>query len=199
MTANSAQSRGAAVTRLKRTTRRSVGVFAAMRALTLVLLATTVEMPSARASTPVATAQVRVWLSGFDSQPSAEFWRQQPPETLATLQTLYNTPGEALIVRLRALAAAAYFPGPVSRRFLLKVARDTGAKELLRRQAVLALGRSLPGRELTILLPFVNDAQPRVREAAVRGARRLDSAAVRNVLAKRRSVERDYGVRQALQ
>jgi HEAT repeat protein len=162
-------------------------------------LALAVGLLAAPASAQEPTRpQVRQLLSGYEQGPSAEQWRALGPGTLAVLVALYDDPAEPPYVRLRAVGAAAHYPGPAARTFLLAVARAPDQGDLFVREAVLALGRAFGAEALADVRPFLDSRHPVVREAAGRALGAMATPEAAAALRSRITRERDRVVRGTL-
>jgi HEAT repeat protein len=137
-------------------------------------------------------------LSGYEDVPGAEAWRALGPETLQVLVSLYNDGSEPPYVRLRAVGAAAHYPSPAARTFLLGVARAPGQNDLFVRAAVLALGRAFDQRAVDAVKSFLGHRDAVVREAAARALGRMGGPEATRALRARMDEETDPQVRSAL-
>ena len=138
-------------------------------------------------------------LSGVEDVPSDADWQRLGDGTLSVLIDLYNGRDEAPYVRLRAVGATAAFPRAASRTFLLAVARADGQSDLFVREAIVALARGF-GRDASAdLSPFLDHAEPVVREAAARALGRIGGRVASSALSARLRVERDAVVREAIE
>lgn len=172
---------------------RSFAVAAALAAAALVL-----QAQPAAAEAP-SKDQVRQLLSGYESVPTADRWRALGSETLAVLVTLYNDTSQPPYVRLRAVGAAAHYPVPAARTFLLAVAKAPHQKDLFVREAVLALGRAFGAKSVDDITPFLERRETVVREAAARSLARIDAPAARAALRAHLPGERQRQVRQVIE
>jgi HEAT repeat protein len=139
-----------------------------MHSLRFILTAFVVLASSATAhASPPSKAELSQLLSGYEDVPPASAWQAWGPETLAVLVELYQDTGEPPFVRIRAVSAAAHYPTPAARTFLLAVARAPRQSDLFVREAIVSLGRAFGPRAVDDVRPFLRHAEPVVREGAV--------------------------------
>jgi HEAT repeat protein len=147
---------------------------------------------------PPDPAKVRELLSGYEDVPPAETWRALGPETVGVLVALYDDAREAPYVRMRAVVVCAHYPSPATRTFLRAVAGAPGQSDLFVRAALEALARGFGDAALGDLRPYLDHADPSVREGAARSIGRLRAPAAATALRARLRVETDAAVRDAL-
>ena len=162
--------------------------------LVLSLLLTLPAVASAQA-TPTR-AQVRQMLSGIEDVPSARDWQRLGPDVLPVLMALYQDADEPNYVRLRAVGATAAFDRPAVRTFLLAVATVEGQRDLFVREAVLGLGRAFGAAAVRDVAPFLDHAEPIVREGA---AAVLVRNGAEDLVRARLRIESDPAVRRAFE
>lgn len=147
---------------------------------------------------PPSKDQVAQMLSGYESTPAPAQWRALGPEVLVVLAELYNDTDQPGYVRIRSIEAAANFPVPAARTFLLAVARARGQNDLYVRAAVKALARGFGVNAIDDLDGFLDSRHVIVREVVARELGRLQDERVRPLLVRRRAVEDNEAVRGAL-
>jgi len=158
-------------------------------ALAMSALLAAVGPGGAAMADPPPRETVVAMLSTIEEGPGADAWRRLGPETLGVLVDLYGDGAQPRFVRRRAVAAAAYFPGPAAKTFLLAVARAPGQHDLTARTAILALGRAFGHRVVPELAGFLSHADPDVREGAVIALVRVNTPRARAALDAHRTAE----------
>jgi len=161
------------------------------------VVAVAMTTSTAQAQTP-SRDRVRQLLSGYEDMPTAEQWRSLGPGTLEDLVSLYGDASVPPYVRMRTITAAAHFPSPAARTFLLAVARAPGQTDLYVREAVLALGRAFGERAIDDIRPFARSRHAVVREGAAKALGHIGTPAAVEVLRRRLTVEGAEHVRTAI-
>ncbi len=136
-------------------------------------------------------------LSGVEHVPSDEAWRRVGESALPILMELYGDRSQPIFLRLRALAATAAFVRIETCRFLLGAARERGQRDLLVREAVLALARAFGADARDDVASFLSHREPIVREAAAHALVRIGGS--EHALSARLAVETDRVVREVLE
>jgi len=169
-----------------------------VRFCALPLVYALVLAPAGASATPSRT-DLRAALSTFERTDNATLRSLGTPEEIvAGLVALYDDPREPPFVRMRAVRAVSMFPLPASRTFLLAVAETSDQSDLFVREALLALSHAFGAVAATDLRPFLSDARPVVREAAVVGLSTFMNPTVRRWFVERNRTETDGTVRVAL-
>ncbi len=126
-----------------------------------------------------------VWLlSSYELQLRPENLARIGADVGELLVDIMNTPNEAVRVRVRAVAALAFYPSEATYEVLMSLLheRADNGTELglqMRRQALRSLGRGFGDRAVDAMLSLKNDPEPLVREAVALGL--LDAGSVRVV------------------
>ena len=159
----------------------------------------------ALATSSVALAQapsverVRTMLSTYEQGPSQIQWRALGSETVATLQRIYDDHDQPGFMRMRAVAAAAHFPGDATRTFLHRVAEERGQSDLFVRTAIRAMHRAFGNAAADDIRPYLDHQERVVREAAVMAYSTMRLPQVRASLEQRLQVETDDHIRYEIQ
>jgi len=124
-----------------------------------------------------------VWLlSSYELQLKPDALARIGPDVGELLVDIMNTPREAVRVRVRAVAALAFYPSEATYDVLTSLLHERAhnGTELglqLRRQALRSLGRGFGDRAVEAMLHLRNDPEPLVREAVALGL--LDAGSIR--------------------
>ncbi len=119
------------------------------------------------------------------------------PEALGVLVTLYNDQAMPGFVRIRAVAAARYFPTDASRTFLRAVAQSS-TSDLYIARAVGSLAHAFGDGALEDIRPFLAHREYVVREAAARALGAMRAPVARQLLEARLRIEPEDAVRVTL-
>jgi HEAT repeat protein len=165
--------------------------------LAVVTLATLLVSASAEA-TPPSKAELSRLLSGYEDVPPASAFGAWGPETLSVLVDLYQDTDQPPFVRIRAVSAAAHYPTPAARTFLLAVARAPRQSDLFIREAVVSLGRAFGPRAVDDVRPFLRHREPVVREGAVIALNRIHTPEALSALRTRLPDEHADHVRERI-
>jgi HEAT repeat protein len=165
--------------------------------LAVVGLATLLVSTSAHA-TPPSKAELSRLLSGYEDVPPASVFREWGPDTLSVLVELYQDTDQPPFVRIRAVSAAAQYPSPAARTFLLAVARAPRQSDLFVREAVVSLGRAFGPRAIDDVRPFLRHREPVVREGAVIALSRIRTPEALSALRTRLPDEHADHVRERI-
>jgi HEAT repeat protein len=124
-----------------------------------------------------------VWLlSSYELKLGQDNLGRVGPDVGELLVDILNTPNEAVRVRIRAVAALAFYPSEATFDVLRALLHERAWKgtELglqLRRQALRSLGRGFGDRAIDEMLGLRTDPEPLIREALALGL--LDAGSVR--------------------
>lgn len=167
------------------------------------------------ATTPIATAEARTrprperraslqWvLAAHDTELNKGVLDALGPDTDELLIDIANTPRETPRVRVRALAALAFYPSEGTFGFLSSLLHERnliGNVEglQLRRQAIRSLGRAFAERAVDDLAALRTDREPGIRQAVAQGLGDSGSARALPTLELWLSTEHDLVVREAV-
>ncbi len=168
------------------------------RSLVLLTGLATLLVASSAYATPPSKVELSRLLSGYEDVPPASAFRTWGPETLSVLVELYQDAEQPPFVRMRAVSAAAYYPSPAARTFLLAVARAPRQSDLFVREAVMSLGRAFGPRAVDDVRPYLRHDEPVVREGAVIALSRIRTPEALTALRTRLPDERAAHVRDRI-
>lgn len=154
----------------------------------LLLLATPATAAPALSKAQI-TERARVLLSGFEFVPTADAWDALGPAGAVADVLMTLTKDQTGLVRYRAMSSLAHFPTPGVKTFLVSNAQQTSLAPRLRAKALRALGAGFKEQALTALTPMLSEADPVIREAAVKAMQPMAAAAVQTLLEDRMSGE----------
>lgn len=138
---------------------------------------------------PTTLEAVRSLLSGYEYVPSKADFDQVGPEALAALQLVVNDPQALSTTRSRAVAAMAMVGDPLAEAVLEGLVFDASRPVGLRSHAARALGARAGSRAMPVLGRVLEDANPELREAGVRGLVASKLPAAKGLLEKHLSKE----------
>lgn len=157
--------------------------------LSMLALVAALLAPGAVSAQAPSQARVRQPLSGFEETPGAATWHALGPRTLGVLIDLYEDASVPPYVRLRVVHAVSFYPSAATRTFLRAVASAPRQSDLFVRQALLSLARAFGPRAVDDVAPYLEHAEPVVREGAVRALGRIGTPEAREALRRRLPVE----------
>jgi len=146
-------------------------------------------LPGTAGAEPPPRGTVLAMLSTIERGPEADAWRRLGPETVGVLVDVYQDPSVPRILRRRAVEAAAHFPGPATKTFLLAVAQAPGQHDLVLRTALLALGRAFGAGVVPELAEFLGHRDRDVREGAIMALAQVNTPPARAALIAHRDRE----------
>jgi hypothetical protein len=165
---------------------------------TMLLGALALLVPSLALAGPLDD-RVEEMLQGIESTPKAAEWKSLPPEAAPLLAAIAKDPKALPTKRARAVHALAYFPTAAESETTLAALVDDAHTEItVRRSAARAYAAGFKDRALPHLTPLVEDANPRLREEAVKAVASIPGANATDLLKRRAPVERDPAVKAAL-
>lgn len=151
---------------------------------------------AARETDPFKRNQVLALITSPDSRPSLEDWKRVGPEANRVLVELAEDPELRPSLRLRAMAHLAWFPSRRTQAFLTRrmYGRDVPAieKRVALRAFALAFGREA----FQDLRGFLTDADPAVREGAIRALGFVRGRRVQTLLENHLVIEQDLRLKQ---